>query len=217
MSVVIVVAKYKEDISWVNMLRYPYIVYDKSKDIPNVGREAETYLRYIIANYETLPDYVVLLQGNPFDHLSKLSVLRKRYFWERKVFNPIENAVNYVNQSIANAIANRRDVVFLNDPYTEPHDKYTRTRKPFMTLFNHPLPNTLLFPIGAQYIVSRESILCRSKHFYETISNVMSTVDNKNPLSKENCLVCPWTMERMWPYIFNKSIPNKDITYKDLI
>jgi hypothetical protein len=46
-----------------------YVVYDKSKDIPNVGREAETYLRYIIENYNCLPEYVAFLQGHPFDHL----------------------------------------------------------------------------------------------------------------------------------------------------
>ena len=42
---VAVIAKYKEDISWLTDLKCKYIVYDKSKDIPNIGREAETYLR----------------------------------------------------------------------------------------------------------------------------------------------------------------------------
>ena len=52
-NVLIVIAKFNEDITWVKQLRYNYKIYDKSKDIPNVGREAETYLRYIIENYTT--------------------------------------------------------------------------------------------------------------------------------------------------------------------
>ena len=197
MSTTVVIAKYKESISWANQLKYPYIVYDKSKDIPNVGREAETYLRYIIANYDNLPEYVVFLQGNPFDHL-------------------MNKSVDYINKSISNTISNNIDLFHLNYLANERHNVYTRSREAFIKLFNHPIPDTFLFPPGAQFIVSRNYILCRSKAFYETISNVMSTIDNTS-VTFNNCLVCPWTIERMWPYIFNPQIPNNNIRYEDLL
>jgi len=198
MSVVIVVAKYKENISWVNNLQYPYIVYDKSKDIPNVGREAETYLRYILANYDKLPDYVVLLQGNPFDHI-KIS------------------SINFINDSIRNVLLNKDDIVPLNNNYNERHNVYTRTKESFGALFNCDIPTTFNFPPGAQYIVSRKAILNRPKEFYEVISNVMTKINNTSAINMNNCLVCPWTIERMWPYIFNIAIPNKLIKYNDLL
>jgi hypothetical protein len=182
MSIIAVIAKYKEDISWVNRLKCPYIVYDKSIDIPNVGREAETYLRYIITNYEKLPDYILFLQGNPFDHLTI-------------------GSIDYINQSIDTALDSNIDFLHLNNLHNESHNSYTRTKESFIALFSNTLPVSFIFCPGAQFIVSRDSILFRPKYFYETISNVMTTINNTS-VSFNNCLVCPWTIERMWPYIF---------------
>ena len=46
----VVVAKYKEDTSWTNCLKGKVKIYNKGPggDTPNIGREGETFLRYII-------------------------------------------------------------------------------------------------------------------------------------------------------------------------
>ena len=36
--------------------------------IENVGREGETYLQYIINNYDSLPEHIWFIQANPFEH-----------------------------------------------------------------------------------------------------------------------------------------------------
>ncbi len=72
----IVVARYNEDISWLNPVQQHCIVYNKGKPLnisnekflPNVGRESETYLRYIIDNYDNLPEVVVFTQADIEDH-----------------------------------------------------------------------------------------------------------------------------------------------------
>jgi hypothetical protein len=88
----LVVAKYKEDISWINELKdhFDIVVYNKDNnldphdlnfhkreyhidgikwiDLPNIGREAQTYLFHIIENFDNLHDLEVFTQGNPFDH-----------------------------------------------------------------------------------------------------------------------------------------------------
>lgn len=88
----LVVAKYKEDISWVNELKnhFDIVVYNKDNhldpndlnferkeyyidgikwiDLPNIGREAQTYLFHIIENFNNLHELEVFTQGNPFDH-----------------------------------------------------------------------------------------------------------------------------------------------------
>jgi hypothetical protein len=75
----VVIARYDEDLDWVNDLRHSILIYNKGdefpfkferKDVPNRGREPETYLRAIIENYHLLDqfDSVVFLQGNPYDH-----------------------------------------------------------------------------------------------------------------------------------------------------
>lgn len=66
-TVKVVIAKYNEDTSWLTDLHFKYCLYDKSKNIPNVGREAKTYLRYIIENYDDLPPYVVFPHSEGFD------------------------------------------------------------------------------------------------------------------------------------------------------
>jgi hypothetical protein len=47
----------------------------------NVGREGHTYYKHIYDNYDNLTDYIIFLQGNPFDHSP----------------NIISNLNNYVN------------------------------------------------------------------------------------------------------------------------
>jgi len=80
----LVVARYREDLSWLRELDLPCVVYNKGPELaagtlphgarvqplPNIGREAHTYLTHIIENYEHLPRYTFFLQGNPFAHLA---------------------------------------------------------------------------------------------------------------------------------------------------
>lgn len=85
MRIKAVVARYNEPIDWIENIGLDYIIYNKGNSIdsnlidqdkvvhvPNEGREGETYLRYITENYYEIPDLVVFLQGNPFDHFPKL-------------------------------------------------------------------------------------------------------------------------------------------------
>ena len=72
MSIELVVARYLEDLSWLNNIprQITARIYDKSPtgDLPNVGREAHTYLHHICENYDALPDLTIFAQGKPFDH-----------------------------------------------------------------------------------------------------------------------------------------------------
>lgn len=84
----LVVARYREDLSWLRELALPARVYNKGPEpdasigpaalppgvtvtaLPNVGREAHTYLTHIVARYDALPEWTAFLQGNPFAHLA---------------------------------------------------------------------------------------------------------------------------------------------------
>ena len=76
---IVFVARYNEDISWVESLDQDVVVYNKGDDFPydfpcnqteNIGRESETFVRGIIEYYDMLKEYeyVCFLQGNPFEH-----------------------------------------------------------------------------------------------------------------------------------------------------
>lgn len=72
----VIIARYREDVSWADELGFDHVVYDKSGDpvqnarpLPNIGREAHTYFSHIVAEYDRLAPMNVFLQGDPFDHL----------------------------------------------------------------------------------------------------------------------------------------------------
>lgn len=99
----IVVARYSEKINWIleNNLQDRSIIYNKGrsivsdsslniKHVRNIGREAETYISYIIENYENLDDYIIFTQAYPFDHspdfLSIINYCDKNGY---KLFQPL--------------------------------------------------------------------------------------------------------------------------------
>jgi len=76
MSYKIIVARYNENIEWLNSEMSNCVVYNKGNKLDieneiileNTGRESETYLHYIITNYDKLPDVVVFTQARISDH-----------------------------------------------------------------------------------------------------------------------------------------------------
>ncbi len=103
----LVVAKYREDVSWVANCPYETLIYDKSIGtrwkrnkslplveqwqtelhfwpskhipLPNIGREAHTYLYHIIKNYDDLADLTFFTQGDPEPHKPNA---KHHYFWD---------------------------------------------------------------------------------------------------------------------------------------
>ena len=79
-DVEIVIARYKNDITWSDMYKSIRTVYDKgynesyineysdsidSIKLPNVGRESHTYLHHIVNNYDDLADITIFTQDGP--------------------------------------------------------------------------------------------------------------------------------------------------------
>src|SRR5574343_45482 len=75
-----VVSRYNEDISWINDYTSNYIIYNKGNDLdpkynsiklPNFGGNQHDMFYFVVANYDNLPEIMVFVQGNPFDHCNK--------------------------------------------------------------------------------------------------------------------------------------------------
>ncbi|RYF61410.1 MAG: DUF3431 domain-containing protein, partial [Cytophagaceae bacterium] len=75
----LVVAHYTENLNWLRNLPAGVhkTVYTKSPEpvtehqtllLPNVGREAHTYLHHLVSRYDSLAEWTVFCQGKPFDH-----------------------------------------------------------------------------------------------------------------------------------------------------
>ncbi|QGG93345.1 DUF3431 domain-containing protein (plasmid) [Agrobacterium sp. MA01] len=77
----VVLARYKEDISWILDIPVDFkvIVYNKGDEItseeilkraevinrPNIGRESETYIHHMMTSWENTEDYTVYSQAEP--------------------------------------------------------------------------------------------------------------------------------------------------------
>lgn len=90
----IIVSRYNEDLNWLLPFKDITIVYNKGPfhpllnnfnviNLPNYGRESNTYLNYIIENYDNLPEHNIFFQGKIFDH----SPLEIEEYFKEKEFN----------------------------------------------------------------------------------------------------------------------------------
>jgi len=207
-NVKVIIARYREDISWADELGYDYVVYDKggapaenSIELENIGRESHTYLTHIVRDYETLAPVNVFVQGNPFDHID-----------DRK-----QGSVEMLRNMIADVA--EKSVPFRGfawfklkcDRLGRPHD----LRKPenegrwagwgkdiplaevFEKLFNAEFPSQLVVraPAGL-FAVTGERIRTRPKAFYEYALRLIEA----DPHDENNT---GHAFERLWQHIFN--------------
>ena len=168
MTIELVVARYLEDLSWLNNIP-PQIaarVTDKSPsgNLPNVGREAHTYLHHIVENYDALPDLTIFAQGKPFDHafdfhktLRALTAATADESGDVAAFRWLGHIIDTDDENGARLFA-----TWSKNNGDERLDMNGFHR----ALFGTDGPQTYTFVLGAQFIASRELIRSRSLDFW---------------------------------------------------
>ena len=195
----LVVARYNENLDWVNHFPKKYI-YNKGNidtipddlkqdviNLPNVGREAHTYLYHIIENYDNLDDVTIFSQGMYSDHCN----MTPENFREK--FSNIDGySRNYVDTTCWGH--NRRHYNF-NLQYWKGELKHNDLiygpwfEKFFGETFQHSP-----FAYGcAIFSVSKNLILKRPKSFYEKLIK---------ELEYDNSPIEGHFMERSWMQVF---------------
>ncbi len=162
MSIELVVARYLEDLAWLRNIP-PQIratIYDKSPsgNLPNVGREAHTYLGHIIARYDDLAPTTVFCQGKPFDHCFDF-----RKTLRELIQTPFQDDFRWLGHVI-DTDSSDGDLfkTWSKNPGGEGIDIAGFHRE----LFGFNGPNEYVFTLGGQFIASRELILRRPLDFY---------------------------------------------------
>ena len=110
MDVELVIARYNENLDWLKKVpkNIKITIYNKGKEnisypftqIPNVGRESNTYLYHIIKNYNNLSKNTIFCQGNPFDHCPKFIKLLKHVHKYEKI-QPLNSTLD-IDESLRN-------------------------------------------------------------------------------------------------------------------
>jgi hypothetical protein len=183
----IVVARYNEDLSWISKLdkkKYNVIIYNKGQDdvsypcikMENMGRDAESFVRYIVTNYDNLPEYVAFVQGNPFAHcpefMKKLATHDSESFFPLTEFFCLESVFGWYET------LQKRPEQF---PIT-----YLHTTSADILKYEAP-KEVLVFGAGQQYIVHKNIIKRRDIDFYKYILDKFPTE-----------FLLPWHIERLW-------------------
>lgn len=200
----IVISKYKEDISWTkNFTKSKIFIYDKSGEdngfinLPNIGREAHTYLTHIINNYDNLGQYTCFLQGNPFDgakgHLGYDYSFIDNFNKNDDIF-----PLSYLLKCDLNGL---------------PHHPNLELKRLIFDEFFLGYPNEVVFIVGAQFIVSKEAIRNRKREFYIKLLEQFDRTDIDNSTTGGGANTpgnkMPWVMERVWLYIFSQKLKSK--------
>ena len=191
MSFCIVVARYTEDVAWITQFNN-VIIYNKGNNnlsdefnqvcLQNVGREGHTYYQYICDNYDKLPDYVSFLQGNPFDHSPNIIADLSRWIQDISQ-NKVVADFEFLCKTIIDCnLSGCRYHPGL--PLIDVYEKLFHERKT-------DLP--LMFVSGAQFVVSKKSILKRPREFYANIVQL---------LQHEVCPIEGYVIERFHKLIF---------------
>ena len=187
-EVELVIAKYKENIDWIKLILHPTRIYDKSDTpitdsipLPNVGREAHTFLYHIVKNYDNLADVTVFLQGNPFEH--------------------VEGCPSYSDKTIQDINSITKDSDF--EPfYREVIRETSHTNFNIGGIFTTDM---YLFSSGAQYIVPKAFILNRPLSLWKKLLDLSDT-----NLMYDTTKICPWSFERIWMMLFKGDAINPD-------
>lgn len=220
------ISHFNGDISWVqNIKQGNYIIYNKSGmnidhitnnyiSIKNVGYNIYSYLKFIIQNYDNLPNVTVFCKDNIFTRHINIELFLRLI--KRKCFTSLENySKNYefpvnINLSDNGFVEINNSWYKFNFPrkyFSEYNDFYSYIFK------NFDLPDFIRFSPGANFVVPKENILLRSKNFYKNLINFI----DYSELSCESHF-----LERSLNTIFDSNVQSSDwmdheITTKQLI
>lgn len=219
--VTLVIARYREDVSWLKEFDTEYfeiICFNKGGPIyylpntirqitlPNVGRESHTYLHYILSMYDSLTEYVVFLQGCPFDHLRitiepirTCSVVPKGNLNVNDLKTKVIEHVNSDTKSVLYFALNKEKMNMFPELHIESYLEK-------LMIEHKNVTDEIKFVAGSQFVIHRKDILRNTKSFYQEMYDYLS-VDhhNKHPPHRpfQVCNLNGYVMERLWGYIFN--------------
>jgi hypothetical protein len=216
-SIAYVIARYNEDLSWLDPIAPQCHIYNKGKalvkshikkyanytTLDNLGRESHTYLSHIIEHYDDLTDIVVFSQGCITDHMA--------YMTPRNM-----TPLLFLKSLAAEAEKHDMSLNFLssdkfhgectiNVNYGFKISEYKGALRRIEKCFGDWFIDTVCpqFPyrdfkcyMAAIFAVKKELILSRSKEYYE---RMLASLNHINPEEGH-------FFERSWYYIFNASV-----------
>ncbi|MDD5208135.1 MAG: DUF3431 domain-containing protein [Elusimicrobiales bacterium] len=191
----LVVSRYKEDLSWLSGYKNKVFVYNKGplevkgydfENVPNMGGNQYDICHYIYDNYDRLPPTIAFVQGDPFDHCNKEKLdrlLEKNWFaglesYEHLKENDCHRKCSFVDWGY---------MEINNSWYIKSHNQTMRKKgfepkcpfhafDDFMETFfeDYKHVDWIRFSPGAQYLVERERCLAYPRKFWRGLMDIFS-------------------------------------------
>ena len=220
------ISHFNGDIEWISQIdKNNYIVYNKSGEklpkeinhvnIRNLGYNLYSYLKFIIDNYNDLPETIVFCKDNIFRRHIEFDLFKN--LLKRNTFTSIEE----------NKHKNEFPIVLKTSDsgFTEINSSWYRNKYPrlFFKDFNYfyqyifrnvEKPLFVRFAPGANYIVPKNNILLRSKNFYK---NLLTFISHSQYSCEshflERSLFVIWNSNLESSYKMDEVIDNNEIEY----
>ncbi|MFQ3670527.1 MAG: DUF3431 domain-containing protein [Verrucomicrobiia bacterium] len=190
----LVVARCCEPLDWLRRVpdSWRITIYNKgtplpipSIPLPNIGREAHTYLHHLVSRRHNLALQTVFVQGHPFDHAPDLHAKLRAWTVGSLPILPFQWLGFLIDQDDPEG---RR--LFL--PWSKNPQRLTLpTGHLYRELLGRPAPDHFTFVGGAQFSLSASLALQRPASFYEHALRLAST----EPLAAH-------AFERFWDHLF---------------
>ncbi|SFD11314.1 DUF3431 domain-containing protein [Spirosoma endophyticum] len=170
----LVVAHYTENLNWLRNLPtgLQKTVYDKSPEglteweaitLPNIGREAHTYLHHIVSRYDSLAEWTIFCQGKPFDHAYDFKKTLREFVAEPNMTG--QTGFRWLGHLI-DTDDNQGHRLF--QPWSKNEDGRRLDLRGFhRALFDTDGPELYTFVLGAQFAIHRNVICQKPVSFYE--------------------------------------------------
>lgn len=185
-----IVSRYNEDVDWIHQYTDNYVIYNKGEfleeknviNVPNHGGNQFDIFRFAHENYYSLPETMVFVQANPFDHCKKETFDKMIY---NEKFTSIEDYSHIPESSVHKKSDNGGYMEINNSWYISAHNgtwgltcKY-ESFDDFMHKYfkNYKHIDFIRFCPGSQYIIERDQIQRYPLAFW---SMMMSELPEKN-------------------------------------
>ena len=207
-----IISRYNEDVSWIDF--DDTIIFNKGEhlksnietiNLPNAGREAQTWTYYIINNYQNLPDICFFIQANPFDHSEDI---KKRLLVDYKYPTPLtyrytklwpgkEKTKYDLCFEVNNLKVRMGNINYFG------HKNFQATQSWFANCWNEifkcKVPSNYYYGYGAMWAVPKKFILNRSLNFWNNINELLLKSTNEAYQST----IDAWAMEALWAAVFS--------------
>ena len=209
----LVVARYEEDVSWLGIIpeSIRVVIYNKGGGmiprrsdaipLPNIGREADTYLQHIIRCYDNPAEVTVFCQGKPFDHAPDF----------HRVLRDLASGTRILRDFrwygfLIDTDDKRGRRLFV--PWSKnPQGMELPLEEFYKALFNEESPESFTFYPGAQFAVTADCLRQRPRTFYEKALALVERIE-----------LAPHCLERIWDRVFGVcGVPEELLQGRDTV